>query len=162
MKYIKILSSVVLVSVTTSCTITKTVTLTPVSGNIAKKGITNIPAKFTWDGSGSGAVEVQMPDGEICKGRYSTIVRGSNSYSSGQSYSNYSTYGYSPYNIGVYGSSSYSGRGRSYRNEQRGRAMATSDRGRVITLDYVTSANNPTHGHGRGFDNKGNTYNIVY
>ncbi len=162
MKYTNLVSCAIFAFITTSCSITKKVTLTPTQGKLAQQGITSIPAKFTWNGSGSGKAEVQMPDGELCVGRYSTIVRGSNSYHSGQSYSNYGSYGNNPYNLGVYGSTSYSGVGHTYSNDQRGRAIVRGNKGRVITLNYVTSANSPTHGHGQGYDNKGNRYSIVY
>ena len=158
-KYLKLTIATILAVVFSSCSQTLHTQLTPTSGPLARQGVSSLPATFTYNGSGSGAVTVTMPDGEICTGRYSTIVRGSNSRVSGSSYSNYSLY---PSNASIYGSTSYSGRGSTYSNDQQGRAIVTGNKGRVITINYVTSANSPTHGHGTGYDNRGNNYTIVY
>ncbi len=131
--------------------------LTPTSGPLAQKGVQSLPASFTWNGSGSGKVTVTMPDGEVCTGRYSTIAGGSQS--SGYAYgsgSSYGAYGNTYSNSSAYGSS------RTISNEQHGKAVARGSKGTVLTLNYVTSAANPTHGHGTGFDNKGNRYTIVF
>ena len=162
MKRLKLLSCAALAIIASSCSISKTITLIPTSGKLASQGITSIPAKFSWNGSGSGNVEVYMPDGEVCKGKYSTIAQGSRSYSSGQSHSSYRTSGLYPNDFGISGSGSYSGSSRRYQNEQHGKAIVTGGKGRVLTIFYTTSMNNPTSGHGDGFDNKGNRYTIVF
>lgn len=148
--------------VSNSCTISRS--FTPVSGPLAQQGVIAIPVKFTWSGSGSGKVEVVMPDGEVCTGRYSTIARGSTSLFQGNSFgSSYTTSGYSPYNSYSTNSSGiYSGISSSHENEQQGEGLVIGNRGTVLKFSYTTSASNPLHGHGSGYDNKGNRYSIVY
>jgi len=151
------LSVLSLAVICSSCTVTTS--FTPTSGPLAQQGVTSIPAKFTWNNSGSGKVSIVMPDGEICKGRYSTVARGTISSVYGNSYgSTYSSSSYGTYNS----NGSFSGTATSLENEQHGQGMVTGNRGTVLRFSYTTSARSPLHGHGSGSDNKGNRYSIVY
>lgn len=159
------------------CSCTFNAQLTPTSGPLVRQGITALPAKFVWAGTGSGKVTVTMPDGEICSGRYFTVAEGYSSASYGQSSGSFYGQGYGSFN-GSYGGLPLYGQGyesmsgysnsnsmslsNTSRNEQYGRAVATGTKGTVITMNYVTSRSSPTHGHGTGHDNKGNLYTIVY
>lgn len=155
------LASLTVMLIFPSCTLTKQVSLTPTSGPLAKRGITSVPAEFTWNGSGAGGVTVYMPDGEVLNGRYSTIAQGYNTYSTGSAMASASAYGTGGYATG-YGSSNYYGRSSSYSNQQFGRALAKGNKGTVITIDYTTSQSAPTSGQGSGFDNRGNKYTLIY
>jgi len=55
-----------------------------------------------------------------------------------------------------------SGSSTSFQNQQHGKAVLVGNKGRVVKIQYSTSASSPTHGHGEGYDNKGNTYTLVY
>lgn len=159
----KNLFSVITISLVylTSCTF-KT-QFTPTSGSLARKGITSIPAQFTWNGTGSGKVTVTMPDGEVCNGRYSTIARGTRSSHFGSHMSSYhGGSAYSPYSRSMHGYGAYSGSSSHYQNQQYGQGILTGNRGRVIKFRYTTSMDSPTHGHGSGSDNRGNFYSIVF
>lgn len=155
-KYIKIVGlyfGIISTIALQSCSLTRQ--LHPVRGPLAQQGVTSIPIKAVFTGSGHGSMSAIFPDGEICKGRYSTISNHSttNSYGSG-----YTSYGISPY-----GSNSiYSGNSMTQQNQQNGQAVLIGNKGRIIRLQYSTSANSPTHGHGEGHDNRGNSYTMVY
>jgi hypothetical protein len=97
-----------------------------------------------------------MPDGEICKGHYSTVAEGYRTRSS-----NFNSYqGFTGYSSPILGMSNGQGRSSVLRNDQRGTGVATGDKGRVITFDYTTNANN--HGHGTARDNRGNYYKVIF
>lgn len=159
------------------CSCTINAELNPTSGPLAKQGVTALPAHFVWSGGTSGKISVTMPDGEICSGRYFTVVEGSRSTSYGQSsgsfygqgygsfggsYGGQPLYGQSYQSTNGYSNSNFMAVSSTSRNEQYGRAVATGTKGTVLTINYVTSKNSPTHGHGTGHDNKGNYYALVF
>jgi hypothetical protein len=139
--------------------------LIPTSGQLAEKRITALPVQFTYNGSGSGDVKVTMPDGEICIGRYTTVASGTNYSHSGSS--NFTitddSYRYgTSYRPEYTGQQTYSSNSAIRSNQQSGRALASGNKGTIVQFEYVTSISNPLHGQGRGFDNRGNKYTMIY
>jgi len=131
----------------TSCTLTAKAY--PVAGPAVRTGQI-LTAKFTWSGSGSGQVEVTMPDGEVCTGRYSTIVGGV----------------VSPQIVAGAGSTvavaSASVSSGSISGLQTSRAMLVGTRGTMLDFEGYTSGANPTHGFGQAKDNKGSVWKLIW
>ena len=131
----------------TSCTLTAQAY--PVAGPAVASGKV-LTAKFTWDGNGSGTVTLTMPDGEICTGRYATVVGGV----------------ISPQIVAAAGStvavSSASVSTGDVRGLQTSRAMLVGDRGTMVEFEGYTSGRSPTHGFGQAKDNKGSVWKIIW
>ncbi|MGD0342609.1 MAG: hypothetical protein ABSA76_12975, partial [Bacteroidales bacterium] len=62
------------------CGCTETARVYPVEGPLMQQNVGVLYAKFLWDGSGSGWIKIVLPDGEICKGEYTTLVDGVSSF----------------------------------------------------------------------------------
>ena len=107
------------------------------------KAATIIPATFIYTGSGQGAITATLPDGSSCKGEYSTIPSGSQSW--GQIYS-------------LYGSANVVTATSSRSN--RGSAVVICVSGIAIECEYLTSG--LTTGNGFCKDNKGAGYRLMY
>ncbi len=118
----------------------------PASGPAAKNNEV-IQAKFTWAGGGSGGVKVTMGDGEICKGRYATVVGG---VISSEAATN------APAGWAAQATSG------GVRGLQTSRAMLMGDRGRILDFEGYTSGANPTHGFGIAKDNRGSTWKLIW
>lgn len=122
----------------------------PVEGPLAGKGII-LKSKYVYTGTGHGPIEVVMPDGEVCKGEYSTIAGGVTGTSFG--------FG------GLFTAQQYtsllgSGFMSAVENKQYGQATLIGDKGTIVQVEYFTSLTG--HGFGLGKDNKGNIYRIQY
>ncbi len=141
---ILVLASVALI---TSCTLTAKAY--PVSGPAVADGKV-LDAKFTWAGNGSGTVTLTMPDGEVCTGRYATVVGGI----------------MSPEIVAAQGAavavSSASISTGDIRGLQTSRAMLMGNRGTVVDFEGYTSGASPRHGFGRAKDNKGNVWKVIW
>lgn len=136
-----------LIGVLSSCSLTATGY--PVAGPAAKQGHI-IQARFTYGGGGTGGVRVQMPDGEVCQGRYSTVVGGVMSpevlaVAGGQS--------------GVASGAVASGH---IMGLQTSRAMLAGNRGTIIDFEGYTSGANPMHGFGMAKDNRGSKWKLIW
>lgn len=123
-----------------------TLELYPVKGpSSAQVPITVIKAKAKGVMGNSGKVSLTMPDGEVCKGRWSSTagVKGSKN------------------NVGLlvdYGQElGLSPRG----NENRGYAMAVGNKGTSMEIEFLTGAGT-AHGFGVAKDNKGNVYRVLF
>jgi hypothetical protein len=122
----------------------------PVAGP-AVKAKSILTAKFTWAGGGTGKVTVKMPDGEICEGRYATVVGGIISPEMAAIGAN-ST-------VAVSSASVSTG---DIRGLQTSRAMLAGDRGTIMEFEGYTSGANPTHGFGIAKDDKGSVWKIIW
>ncbi|MBB5036628.1 hypothetical protein [Prosthecobacter dejongeii] len=131
----------------TSCTLTAKAY--PVAGPAVQGGKV-LDAKFTWAGNGSGTVALTLPDGEVCTGRYATVVGGI----------------MSPEIVAAQGSavaiSSASVSTGDVRGLQTSRAMLMGTRGTIVDFEGYTSGANPTHGFGRAKDNNGNVWKVIW
>jgi hypothetical protein len=123
-----------------------TLELYPVKGTASTQVPINvIKAKAKGVMGNSGKVILTMPDGEVCKGRWSSTagVIGSRN------------------NVGLvvdYGQElGLSPRG----NENRGYAMAVGKKGTSMEIEFLTGAGT-AHGFGVAKDNKGNVYRVLF
>jgi hypothetical protein len=94
-----------------------------------------------------------MPDGEVCEGRYATVVDGIVSPDMAAIGANSSTA------IVVASASVSTG---DIRGLQTSRAMPIRDRGTMMEFEGNTSGANPTHGFGIAKDNKGSIWKIIW
>lgn len=120
----------------------------PISGPLSENPNV-INAEFTYNGSGHGDLTVVLPDGEVCKGKYTTIPEGT--------ITSESRFFFSPY---VY--ANYFGNAYLIENKQYGQGLLIGNRGTIMQLEYFTSSRNPTHGYGIATDNNGNIYKILF
>ena len=97
----------------------------------------------------SGNLSFVLPDGDKCKGRWSSAAGAGVTVGSGSLLSQYgSTY--------ISGFSASTGSG-----QNPGQALAVCDRGRTFQLEFVTGAGT-AHGFGIGKDNEENIYRFVF
>lgn len=97
----------------------------------------------------NGSLDLVMPDGESCSGRWSSAAGAGITVGSA---SLLSTYG-STYATG-YSVSTGTG-------QNPGQAILVCDRGRTIQVEFVTGAGT-AHGFGIGRDNEGNVYKLIF
>lgn len=128
-----------------SCTLSATAY--PVAGPAAQVGKT-CTAKFTWAGGGTGTITIVLPSGEVCTGRYATVVGGVISPDIAAD-----TGG----SVAIASVSSGDIRGL-----QTSRAMLLGNHGTIIDFEGYTSGANPTHGFGRAKDNKGSIWKVIW
>jgi hypothetical protein len=142
-----LLSAFAVITSIISCTLTAKAY--PVAGPAVQGGKV-LDAKFTWAGNGSGTVTLTLPDGEVCTGRYATVVGGI----------------MSPETVAAQGGavavSSSSVSTGDIRGLQTSRAMLIGTRGTIVDFEGYTSGANPTHGFGRAKDNKGNVWKVIW
>jgi hypothetical protein len=103
-----------------------------------------LDAKFTWAGNGSGKITLTLPDGEVCTGRYATVVGGIMSPEVVEAQGDAVAISSASMSIG------------NVRGLQTSRAMLAGTRGTIIDFEGYTSGANPTHGFGRAKDHHGN------
>lgn len=128
-----------------SCTLSATAY--PAAGPAARIGKTCV-AKFTWAGGGSGKITITLPSGEVCTGRYATVIGGV----------------VDPDIAASAGSASASASVSTddIRGLQTSRAMLAGNRGTIIDFEGYTSGANPTHGFGRAKDNVGSMWKVIW
>ena len=145
-----------------SCT-TRTVTMVPVEGPLSN--MTPIPViRPHVDGKSgnAGNISLTMPDGEKCRGRWSSAAGAGDSFPTG---SLISTYG------NIYGTGmSVSGHG-----QNLGQAIVSCEKGTIIQVEFVTdegtadgfgdefvTGEETAKGFGFAKDNKGNVYRLIH
>lgn len=107
--------------------------------------------------SNTGGIKLQMPDGEVCTGRWSSIAPQSFTYST-VSASATATSGMQTAWARVYGT------GYSVSNLpgiNRGEAVLVGNRGTVIQVEFFTGSGT-ANGSGVATDNKGNTFKVLF
>ncbi len=104
-----------------------------------------VAVEFHYSGSGSGAVNLTLPDGVRCSGEYSTVAGGTVGW--GQIYSS------------VGGTAM--AQGGMMDTTQRGAAVVTCPGGKSIDCEYITSAFGP-QGNGYCRDNHGDLYRLMF
>ena len=120
-------------------------TMYPVSGPLIDSGQAKpISAEYSYDTSGHGKITFYMPDGEVCRGEYTTISDSQTMtiFARDQFYS-------------------YYGNGFSTNSKQHGQAIAYGDSGTVLQAEYFVDAMT-FHGYGLAKDNKGNIFKLVW
>lgn len=105
-----------------------------------------IQASFTYDGTGAGKIELVMPNGEVCKGRYlSNRWRNEELLFDITWWVRYFGSDFDPIYM------------------QYGRGYLIGDYGRIAEIEYFTGFRGlKTYGFGLGKDNEGNIYKIVF
>lgn len=105
----------------------------------------------------TGGISLTLPDGELCKGRWSSIAPMSVGFSAATA-SGTATNGMASVWTTVYGS------GLSVRNlpgVNKGEAMLVGDRGTVIQVEFYTGSGT-ANGTGVAKDNKGNVFKVLF
>ena len=103
-----------------------------------------VPAKFKWNGSGHGRIEITLPSGEVCTGEYVTVADDTTTWGS------------------VFaGGSTINGYAVATQGKQRGSAIVTGNQGTTIQCEYVTSASSPS-GYGSCRDNHEKIYKLMF
>ncbi len=97
----------------------------------------------------SGGISLTMPDGEFCKGQWSSAAGMSVSYGSGSLFSQYGSAYWSGYTVS------------NKPGENRGQAMIVGARGTVIEVEFYTGSGT-ANGFGLAKDNKGNIYKVLF
>jgi hypothetical protein len=125
-------------------------TMIPVEGPMSQlKPVPTINVVAKSVQSNSGELIATMPDGEVCKGRWSSAA------GSGLTVGSASL-------MGQYGATHLSGFAVSTGTGQNpGQAIATCAKGRTLQLEFVTGAGT-AHGYGIGKDSDGNVYRFVF
>lgn len=113
-----------------------------------------INANFEFSGSTQGAIEFELPSGEIFRGEYQTIRGGSVAWGT-------------VYGTVWGGNGSASGVSNSYMTsrptEYFGTAVAASNFGRTIVCEYISNTSRwEPHGQGACKDNSGKIYRLMY
>lgn len=141
-----------------SCGCTTTATLFPVEGPLSKLSPPPL-LTATVDGitGNTGNISLSMPDGEACKGRWSSIAPTAYRYSSGSATGTASS-GLTSAWATVYGSGYSVG---NVPGVNRGEAMLVGQRGTVIQVEFYTGSGT-ANGTGVARDNKGNTYKVIF
>lgn len=135
-----------------------TATLYPVDGPLSK--LQPLPVLTATAGGitgNTGNISLTMPDGEFCKGRWSSIAPMSVGYSTASATGS-ATSGMSSVWATVYGS------GFSVSNlpgVNKGEAMLVGNRGTVIHVEFYTGSGT-ANGLGVAKDNKGNIFKVIF
>lgn len=135
-----------------------TATLFPVDGPMAKLSPPPV-LNATVDGitGNSGNVSLTMPDGERCKGRWSSIAPMSYRRNTGSATGTASDGMTSVWGT-VYGSSVSVG---NVPGVNKGEAMLIGERGTVMQIEFYTGSGT-ANGTGVAKDNKGNIYKVLF
>lgn len=97
----------------------------------------------------SGNVTFAIPDGETCKGRWSSAAGAGVTVGSASLLSQYGSAYLSGYSVS------------SGTSQNPGQALAVCSKGRSVQLEFVTGAGT-AHGFGIAKDNEGNVYRFVF
>lgn len=150
------LTALTLVVSLTACS--TTATLYPVDGPLSKQQpLPVLTAAVDGIMGNTGGISLSLPDGEYCKGRWSSIAPMSVGYSA-VSATGSGTNGMATVWATVYGS------GLSIRNlpgVNKGEAMLVGDRGTVIQVEFYTGSGT-ANGSGVAKDNKGNVFKVLF
>ena len=132
------------------CGCSTTANLYPVKGPLAEvKPLPVIRARINGIMGNSGGITLKMPDGEPCKGEWSSAAGISITSSSGTLFSQYGSAYWSGYTV-----SNKAG-------ENRGQAIVIGEHGTVIQIEFYTGSGT-ANGFGLAKDNKGNIYKVLF
>ena len=132
------------------CGCSTTANLYPVKGPLSLvKPLPIIQARVDGIMGNSGGISLTMPDGEICKGKWSSAAGMSVSYGSGTLFSQYGSTYWSGYSVS------------NKPGENRGQAIIIGDRGTVIEVEFYTGSGT-ANGFGLAKDNKENVYKVLF
>ena len=135
-----------------------TATLYPVQGPLAQQAsVQTIEARVDGIMGNSGKITLTMPDGEVCKGRWSSVAPAFTTYSSAQASGSVSS-GLANVWASVYGNGFAIG---NVAGVNRGQAVLMGTRGAVIQVEFLTGSGT-ANGYGVAVDNKGNTYKVLF
>jgi len=156
MKTFRICILLISVSILISCS--TTATLYPIDGPLSKiQPLPVITAKADGIMGNTGNISLTFPDGELCKGRWSSIAPMSVDFSTASA-TGTATNGMSSVWATVYGT------GFSVSNlagVNRGEAVIVGDKGTVIQVEFYTGSGT-ANGAGVAKDNKGNIFKVLF
>src|SRR6266849_2841958 len=131
----------------TSASCSLTATMVPVEGPLSQsRPVPTIQAKAKGIAGNSGELSWVMPDGETCKGRWSSTRGMDVGFASGNLLSEYGATYLSGYSF------------RTPQGLYPGYALATCSRSRIFQLEFLSRG----HGFGIAKDNEGNIYRFVF
>ena len=134
----------------TLCSCSTTANLYPVKGPLSEiQPLPIIQARVDGIMGNSGGISLTMPDGEFCKGQWSSAAGMSVTYGSGTLFSQYGSAYWSGYSVG------------NKPGENRGQAMIVGAKGTVIEVEFYTGSGT-ANGFGLAKDNKGNIYKVLF
>ena len=153
---VKILGPAIFLALLSGCS--TTASLFPVEGPLAKLSPPPV-LEATVDGimGNTGNIFLDLPDGEIRKGRWSSLAPVHVKYSSASASGN-ATSGLAALWASVYGS------GYSIENVpgvNKGEAMLVCNHGTVMQVEFLTGSGT-ANGTGVAKDNKGNTFKVLF
>lgn len=132
------------------CGCSTTANLYPVKGPLSEiQPLPIIRARVDGIMGNSGGISLTMPDGEFCKGQWSSAAGMSVSYGSGSLFSQYGSAYWSGYTVS------------NKPGENRGQAMIVGARGTIIEVEFYTGSGT-ANGFGLAKDNKGNIYKVLF
>ena len=127
-----------------------TANLYPVKGPLSEvKPLPILKARVDGIMGNSGGISLTMPDGEVCKGQWSSAAGMSVTYGSGTLFSQYGSAYWSGYTVG------------NKPGENRGQAIIIGERDTVIDIEFYTGSGT-ANGFGLAKDNKGNIYKVLF
>ena len=142
------ISNLILVLLLTGCT--TTANLYPVQGPLSdQKPFPVLTAHVDGIMGNTGNIKLTMPDGELCKGKWSSAAGMSVSYGSVNLFSQYGN---------IFGS------GFSVANNpgvNRGEAILAGNKGTLIEIEFYTGSGT-ANGFGLAKDNHGNIYKVLF
>jgi hypothetical protein len=150
----KLLAFLMIIGAAVAAGCSTTADLYPIDGPLSK--IVPLPVlKARADGitGNTGAITVTLPDGEVLKGRWSSIAPQQVTYSAGST-----SIGLNSVWTQVYGS------GFSISNlpgVNRGEAMLTGPKGTVLQVEFYTGSGT-ANGNGVAKDNKRNVFKVIF
>ena len=146
----RVLCIAALCAVLGGCAASQTVTLYPVSGPLSKQ--VPLPViKATADGitGNTGPLTLTLPNGETCKGQWSSAAPQQVSVSSGSLFTMYGA------------AAGYSITAGNVPGVNRGEAFMACDRGTTVQAEFFTGSGT-ANGYGVAKDSAGNVYKMIF
>ena len=162
MRMWKLVLSLIVVSLTGCASVAS---LYPVQGPLAETQPQVLKGTFTNFLTGHGTIKLTLPDGEVCKGEYTTIGEGMTTFSSGSGTGTGIATGTNTSGSGIVITQNdfvnILGTSFSVKNKQQGMATLIGNKGTIIVVDYFVDVWT-SHGFGIAKDNKGNLYRVQF
>lgn len=153
----KLYGIIILAILMSACSLSTTATLYPIEGPLAKQPLPVLTAVVDGITGNTGALSLSLPNGENCKGKWSSIAPMSVGYSSGFGVGTASSGMTSVWHT-VYGSSFSMS---NLPGVNKGEAMLVGDRGTIIQVEFYTGSGT-ANGTGVVKDNKGNIFKVLF
>lgn len=144
----RMIRALLLLPVVLLCSCTITADLYPVEGPYAQsQPVPVLKAKVHGVLGNSGKIDLRMPTGELCKGRWSSVAPASSGINVGV-------------NVSI-GAASPDWKDMIQPGKNRGEAYLIGDRGTTLEVVFFTGAGTAS-GFGEARDNRGNRYKVLF